>query len=97
MNSSFFLLLSSLSLLLLACVEAVSPRIGFLGTTYVEGNEPTTEIKIRFSLSEATWRFDHPFYFLVNMAVGGNWRGSPDATTKFPQRMFVDYIRVFQQ
>jgi hypothetical protein len=28
--------------------------------------------------------------------VGGNWPGSPDASTVFPQSMFVDYIRVFQ-
>lgn len=35
-------------------------------------------------------------FFLFNVAVGGNWPGSPDNTTAFPQRMFVDYIRVFQ-
>ncbi|MEM6343020.1 MAG: family 16 glycosylhydrolase [Bacteroidota bacterium] len=48
-------------------------------------------------LGGETWRFDHPFYFLINMAIGGDWPGSPDVTTKFPQRMIVDYIRVFQQ
>ncbi|MEY3420031.1 MAG: hypothetical protein RIR48_311, partial [Bacteroidota bacterium] len=31
-----------------------------------------------------------------NVAVGGNWPGSPDQTTAFPQQMIVDYIRVFQ-
>ena len=36
------------------------------------------------------------FYFIFNVAVGGNWPGNPDATTTFPQRMVVDYIRVFQ-
>jgi len=40
--------------------------------------------------------FNSPFFFIFNIAVGGNWPGSPDATTVFPQRMFVDYIRVFQ-
>lgn len=35
-------------------------------------------------------------FFIFNIAVGGNWPGSPDATTVFPQRMFVDYIRVYQ-
>ncbi len=40
--------------------------------------------------------FHHPFFFIFNVAVGGNWPGSPDATTVFPQRMIVDYIRVFQ-
>ena len=40
--------------------------------------------------------FDKPFFFIFNVAVGGNWPGSPDATTVFPQRMIVDYIRVFE-
>lgn len=40
--------------------------------------------------------FDKPFFFILNIAVGGNWPGNPDATTVFPQRMIVDYIRVFQ-
>ena len=37
-----------------------------------------------------------PFFFIFNVAVGGNWPGSPDGTTRFPQFMAVDYIRVFQ-
>ena len=41
--------------------------------------------------------FDNPFFFIFNVAVGGNFPGSPDGTTIFPQRMIVDYIRVFQQ
>lgn len=41
--------------------------------------------------------FHEPFFFIFNVAVGGIWPGSPDATTVFPQRMIVDYIRVFQQ
>lgn len=45
--------------------------------------------------SGATWVFDHPFFLLLNVAVGGDWPGSPDATTKFPQRMLVDYVRVY--
>lgn len=40
--------------------------------------------------------FNQPFFFIVNVAVGGQWPGSPDNTTSFPQRMIVDYIRVFQ-
>jgi beta-glucanase (GH16 family) len=35
-------------------------------------------------------------FFIFNVAVGGNWPGSPDASTTFPQFMAVDYIRVFQ-
>jgi beta-glucanase (GH16 family) len=37
------------------------------------------------------------FFFLFNIAVGGNWPGNPDTTTTFPQQMVVDYVRVFQK
>ncbi len=40
--------------------------------------------------------FDNPFFFIMNIAVGGEWPGYPDATTEFPQFMAVDYVRVFQ-
>ncbi len=41
--------------------------------------------------------FDRRFHLLVNLAVGGNWPGDPDGTTQFPQRMDVDYVRVYQR
>jgi beta-glucanase (GH16 family) len=41
--------------------------------------------------------FHEPFFFIFNVAVGGNWPGSPDETTRFPQSMHVDYVRVFQK
>jgi beta-glucanase (GH16 family) len=41
------------------------------------------------------WAYDQPFYILLNLAVGGNWPGSPDQTTVFPQTMQVDYVRVY--
>ena len=41
--------------------------------------------------------FRAPFFFIFNVAVGGNWPGSPNQETIFPQRMIVDYIRVFQE
>jgi beta-glucanase (GH16 family) len=44
-----------------------------------------------------TWVFDHPFFIIVNLAVGGNWPGNPDATTVFPQTLLVDYVRVYQR
>lgn len=40
--------------------------------------------------------FKNPFFLIFNVAVGGNWPGYPDATTQFPQRMVVDYVRVFE-
>jgi beta-glucanase (GH16 family) len=44
----------------------------------------------------ASYPFNEKFFFIMNIAVGGNWPGSPNATTYFPQFMMVDYIRVFQ-
>jgi beta-glucanase (GH16 family) len=43
----------------------------------------------------AKWVYDHPFFLLLNVAVGGAWPGNPDETTSFPQRMLVDYVRVY--
>ena len=40
--------------------------------------------------------FRRNFFFIFNVAVGGNWPGSPNTTTTFPQHMIVDYVRVFQ-
>lgn len=42
------------------------------------------------------WAFDHPFYLVLNVAVGGYWPGNPDPTTRFPTSMLVDYVRVYQ-
>ena len=47
--------------------------------------------------SSATWVYSHPFFLLLNVAVGGGWPGSPDSTTMFPQTMTVDYVRVCQK
>ncbi|MCF8370050.1 MAG: glycoside hydrolase family 16 protein [Bacteroidales bacterium] len=41
--------------------------------------------------------FHNNFYIILNLAVGGNWPGSPDATTVFPQTMEVDFVRVYQK
>jgi beta-glucanase (GH16 family) len=42
------------------------------------------------------WVFDHPFYIILNVAVGGDWPGPPDSTTVFPEAMLVDYVRVYK-
>ena len=43
------------------------------------------------------WVFDGaPFFLLLNVAVGGHWPGYPDGTTKFPQELRIDYVRVFE-
>ena len=44
----------------------------------------------------AKWVYNHPFFILLNVAVGGGWPGNPDATTVFPQTMLVDYVRVYR-
>jgi beta-glucanase (GH16 family) len=41
------------------------------------------------------WVFNHPFFIIMNVAVGGTWPGSPDGSTSFPQQMVVDYVHVF--
>lgn len=46
--------------------------------------------------SSVKTEFHEPFFFIFNVAVGGNWPGSPNSTTVFPISMNVDYIRVFQ-
>ena len=48
------------------------------------------------NITSGTWPFNASFFFIFNVAVGGDWPGPPDATTIFPQRMYVDYVRVFQ-
>lgn len=42
------------------------------------------------------WVFDHPFFIILNLAVGGNFVGPPDANTVFPQTMLVDWVRVYR-
>lgn len=41
--------------------------------------------------------FDQPFNVVLNLAIGGTWPGSPDESTEFPQRLVVDYVRVYQK
>jgi beta-glucanase (GH16 family) len=41
--------------------------------------------------------FDQPFFLVMNIAVGGNFLGNPDPTTKFPAEMLVDYVRVYEK
>ena len=48
------------------------------------------------TVSPAAYPFNNNFFFIFNVAVGGQWPGDPDASTNFPQRMIVDYVRVFQ-
>ncbi|MFK7979346.1 MAG: family 16 glycosylhydrolase, partial [Saprospiraceae bacterium] len=47
-------------------------------------------------ISPDNWPFDQRFHFILNVAVGGSFPGSPDGTTVFPQAMEVDYVRVYK-
>lgn len=45
----------------------------------------------------SAWVYDHPFFLILNVAVGGYFVGAPDASTQFPQTMLVDYVRVYER
>jgi beta-glucanase (GH16 family) len=51
----------------------------------------------RPELVKGDWVYEHPFYVILNLAVGGYWPGNPDASTSFPQQMLVDYVRVYRR
>ncbi len=66
-----------------------------------------TETSIRWFINDTQYHamnitgsdlseFQKDFFFIMNIAVGGNWPGAPNSSTLFPQTMTVDYIRVFQ-
>ena len=48
-------------------------------------------------LVKGDWVFERPFFVLLNLAVGGHWPGNPDGTTVLPQRMLVDWVRVYRR
>lgn len=66
-----------------------------------------TPTEMIFSLDEVPYHtveissdmkeFKRSFYMILNIAVGGSWPGPPNASTSFPQKMFVDYIRVYSK
>jgi len=61
---------------------------------FVDGNLFSTVLKA--DLGSATYPFNEDFFFIFNLAVGGNWPGNPDTSTYFPQWLIVDYVRVYQ-
>jgi hypothetical protein len=65
-------------------------------TFYVDGNAFFTLNKADVEATRGPWVYDHPFYIILNNAVGGDWPGAPDATTVLPQKMLIDYVRVYQ-
>jgi beta-glucanase (GH16 family) len=60
---------------------------------YVDGVE--YQRRTPASLNGNRWVFDHPFFMIMNVAVGGYWPGYPDGSSTFPQTLTVDYVRVY--
>lgn len=64
---------------------------------YVDGKLYQTRTPADLPAGAKKWVYDHPFFIILNLAVGGAWPGNPDATTTFPQKMLVDYVRVYRR
>ncbi|MFC0529271.1 family 16 glycosylhydrolase [Phytohabitans kaempferiae] len=62
-------------------------------TWYVDGNQYFRITPA--SLNGNQWVFNHPFFLIMNIAVGGHWPGYPDGSTTFPQTLTVDYVRAY--
>ncbi|MBA4541728.1 MULTISPECIES: family 16 glycosylhydrolase [Thermoactinomyces] len=62
---------------------------------YVDGQ--LYQVRTPQDLDGRKWVFDHNFFIILNLAVGGDWPGSPDNTTIFPQDYKIDYVRVYQR
>ena len=65
------------------------------GITWLLDDQPFYTVDNNVTGSQP-YPFDNPFFFIMNIAVGGQWPGYPDDTTEFPQFLAVDYVRVFQ-
>lgn len=70
---------------------------------YVDGKfffEESDWYSVREEIGEIPYPapFDHPFYILLNLAVGGDWPGKPDETTDFENAVYeIDYVKVYQK
>lgn len=63
---------------------------------FVDGNQIGESLTPSSTLP-TTWPFQERFHMILNVAVGGNLPGNPDGSTRFPQQMEVDYVRVYQE
>ncbi|AFR27665.1 glycoside hydrolase family 16 protein [Arthrobacter sp. Rue61a] len=62
-------------------------------TWYIDGISYSQKTK---ATTSGPWVFDHDFFLLLNLAVGGYWPGAPNSGTQFPQSLLVDYVRVYE-
>ena len=63
---------------------------------YVDGNLYKTIVPGDIPQG-SNWVYDHPFFIILNFAIGGPWGGNPDGTSVFPNTMVVDYVRVYKR
>ncbi|MDF3071903.1 MAG: glycoside hydrolase family 16 [Polyangiaceae bacterium] len=62
----------------------------------VDGDEFYVKTAQSVRDSGARWVYDHPFFIILNLAIGGIFDGDPNPSTVFPQQMLVDYVSVSQ-
>jgi len=65
-------------------------------TFRVDNNVILVADKDTVETTRGPWVYDHQFYIILNLAVGGDFPGPIDATTPFPSRMYIDYVRVYK-
>jgi beta-glucanase (GH16 family) len=54
-------------------------------------------VRWKYNRYPAYWRFDKPFYLLLNLAIGGNWGGTHGIDDGiFPLKCCIDYVRYYQ-
>jgi beta-glucanase (GH16 family) len=63
---------------------------------FVDGQQYHTVRSTRLPTT-GRWVFDHAFFLILNLAVGGNFGGPPDASTVFPAALVADHVRVYQR
>ena len=66
------------------------------GITWFYDNEPYFTLE-RGDVGDREWVFDHEFFIILNLAVGGTFPGPIALDTKFPTNYYVDYVRVYQE
>ena len=77
----------------LYAIEWTTDRIDF----FVDDQKYYSVQKAALGSTEAQWPFDQPFFLILNVAVGGGWGGQKGVDESiWPQRMEVDYVRVYQ-
>lgn len=64
---------------------------------YVDGQHYQTQTEWYSTRAPYPAPFNRRFHLILNVAVGGNWPGAPDASTRFPQSMQVDWVRVYRK